>query len=83
LRPGTIVIVHASVRAIGPVHGGPDEIHLAVEDAVGPSGTVMMYAGCQDGFDDLGRGVYTPAEEAEILAHQPAFDPHAARAPAG
>jgi len=80
LRPGGVVMVHASVRAVGAVHGGPDEIHLAVADALGPAGTVMMFVGCQDGFDDVGRGIYTPAEEAEILAHQPAFDPRTARA---
>lgn len=73
-------MVHASVRSIGKLHGGPDEIHLAVEEAVGPDGTVMMYVGCPDGFDDVGRGVYTPEEEAEILAYQPAFDPQTARA---
>ena len=73
-------MVHASVRAVGSVHGGPDEIHRAVEDAVAPGGTVMMFVGCQDGFDDVGRGVYSPEQEAAILAHQPPFDPHSARA---
>lgn len=80
LRPGTIVMIHASLRAIGPVYGGPDEVHLAVQDACAPGGTVMMYVGCQDGFDDVGRGAYSAAEEAAILAHQPAFDPQVARA---
>jgi aminoglycoside 3-N-acetyltransferase len=80
LRPATVVMVHASVRSVGDVHGGPDEVHLAIEEAAGPGGTVMMYVGCPDGFDDVGRGIYTPDEEAEILAHQPVFDPQAARA---
>jgi aminoglycoside 3-N-acetyltransferase len=80
LKPGEIVMVHASVRAIGPVHGGPDEIHHAVLDAVSPGGTVMMYVGCQEGFDDVGRGHYSPAEERDVLEHQPVFNPHAARA---
>src|SRR5262245_52438411 len=74
LKPGQIVMVHASVRAVGPVHGGPDEIHLAVEDAVAPSGTVVMYVGCPDGFDDVGRGVLSAEQEADLLAHQPPFD---------
>lgn len=80
LRPEMIVMVHASARSVGRVYGGPDEIHLAVEEAVGPGGTIMMYVGCPDGFDDVGRGVYTPEEEAEILAHQPIFDPQVSRA---
>ena len=80
LAPGMTVMLHASVRSVGRVYGGPDEIHLAVGDAVEPGGTVMMLAGCQEGFDDVGRGVYSAQEEAEILAHQPPFDPRVARA---
>jgi aminoglycoside 3-N-acetyltransferase len=73
-------MLHASVRAVGPVIGGPDEVHLAVEEAIGPGGTVMMYVGCQDGFDDVGRGILSPEQEAEILEHQPPFDFQHARA---
>ena len=80
LGPGDLVMVHASVRSVGPVIGGPDEIHRAVVDAVSPDGTMMMVTGCPDGFDDVGRGKLSAAEEAQILAHQPAFDPAAARA---
>ena len=80
LVAGDIVMVHASVRSVGPVIGGPDEIHLAVEEAVSPGGTVMMLAGCPDGYDDVGRGHLSAAEEAELLAHLPAFDPFAMRA---
>jgi aminoglycoside 3-N-acetyltransferase len=80
LEPGQIVMLHASVRAVGRLVGGPDEIHLAVADAIAPGGTVMMYAGCPDGFDDVGRGVLSPEEESAILAHQPAFDFRHARA---
>ncbi|HEY4941545.1 MAG TPA: AAC(3) family N-acetyltransferase [Rhizomicrobium sp.] len=80
LAPGDTVMVHASVRAVGPVFGGPDEIHHTVVDAVSPGGTMMMVTGCPDGFDDVGRGKFSAAEEAQILAHQPAFDPGATRA---
>src|SRR6185295_16959423 len=80
LAAGEIVMVHASVRRVGPVFGGPDEIHLAVEDAVAPGGTVMMVVACPDGYDDVGRGHLTAGQEAELLAHQPAFDPKTARA---
>jgi aminoglycoside 3-N-acetyltransferase len=80
LQPGAVVMLHASVRAIGPVHGGPDEIHLAAADAVGPEGTVLMYVGCQDGFDDVGRGIFSPEQEADLLRHQPPFDQLTARA---
>ena len=43
-RRGDAVMVHASVRAVGEVAGGPDEIHLALKDAVTADGTLMMYA---------------------------------------
>jgi len=80
LGPGELVMVHASVRRVGPVFGGPDEIHLAIVDAVSPGGTMMMLFGCPDGFDDVGRGHLGAAEEAEILEHMPAFDKTATRA---
>lgn len=80
LREGSVVMLHASVRSIGAVHGGPDEIHLAAADAVGSSGMVVMYVGCENGFDDVGRGIFSPTDEAAILEHQPPFDPQVARA---
>jgi aminoglycoside 3-N-acetyltransferase len=80
LEAGDIVMLHASMRAVGAVIGGPDEVHLAVEEAAGPGGTLLMYIGCEDGFDDVGRGVLSPEEERVVLAHQPPFDFQAARA---
>ena len=80
-KDGDIVMVHASVRAVGKVYGGPDEIHLAIQDAIGPpAGTMMMVAGCPEGVDDVGRGVLSPDGEAEVLDKQPAFDAKTARA---
>jgi aminoglycoside 3-N-acetyltransferase len=80
VAPGDVVMLHASVRAVGPVAGGPDEIHLALGDALGESGTLMMYASCPRHVDEVGRGNLTPAEEAELLEKLPAFDPLTARA---
>jgi aminoglycoside 3-N-acetyltransferase len=48
-------MLHASVRAVGPVAGGPDEIHLALKDALTEEGTLAMYAGCPRYFDEVGR----------------------------
>ncbi len=80
VRRGDLVMLHASVRAVGPVIGGPDQIHLALEDAVTVTGTVMMYVSCPRYYDEVGRGNLTPAEEREVLAHLPPFDPLTARA---
>lgn len=72
-------MVHASVRAVGEVAGGPDEIHLAIKDVLGREGTLMMYASCPQYVDDVGRGNLTAAEEAEVLEKLPAFDALTAR----
>ena len=79
LAPGDTVMVHASVRAVGEVAGGPDEIHLAIKDAIGADGTLMMYASCPRYYDEVGRGNLSPEEEAELLEKLPAFDPETAR----
>lgn len=79
ISTGDVVMVHASLRAIGEVAGGPDEVHLAIKDAVGPGGTMLMYAGCPAYVDEVGRGNLTPEQEAEVLEKLPAFDPYTAR----
>ena len=79
LTRGDTVMVHASVRAVGPVAGGPDQIHLAIKDAVGPDGTLLMYASCPDGYDEVGRGMLSPDVEAELLEKLPPFDAQTAR----
>src|SRR5215510_8448969 len=76
---GDVVMLHASVRAVGEVAGGPDEIHLALKDALTPDGTLVMYASCPRYVDEVGRGNLTPDEEAEVLAKLPTFDARTAR----
>jgi aminoglycoside 3-N-acetyltransferase len=79
ISPGDVLMVHAFVRAVGEVAGGPDEIHLALKDALTADGTLLMYAGSHRYVDEVGRGNLTPSEEAEILDKLPAFDPETAR----
>jgi aminoglycoside 3-N-acetyltransferase len=79
VSPGDVVMAHASVRAIGEIAGGPDQIHLAIKDALTPSGTLMMYASCPRYYDEVGRGNLSADEEAEILEKLPAFDAETAR----
>jgi aminoglycoside 3-N-acetyltransferase len=80
LSSGDSVMVHASLRAVGRVLGGPDALIDALMETIGPAGTMMMYVGCEQPFDDVGRGCYTGEEEALILEHCPPFDPMTARA---
>ena len=79
VAPGDVVMVHASVRAVGEVAGGPDEIHLALKDALTADGTLMMFASCPRYVDEVGRGNLSPEQEAEILEKLPPFDAETAR----
>ncbi len=54
------IMVHASLRAIGPVDGGASGVIEAVRAALGPDGTMLMMIAANDGepFDRLS----TPAD---------------------
>jgi aminoglycoside 3-N-acetyltransferase len=77
---GDTVMLHASVRAVGAVAGGPDQIHLALKDALTSEGTLIMYASCPAYTDEIGRGHLTRDQERELLEKFPPFDPFTARA---
>ncbi len=70
---GDIVMVHASLRKIGPVDGGADGVIAALDGALGPEGTWLMALGADDDWhwaNDL------PEEDrAELLAEAEPFDP--------
>jgi aminoglycoside 3-N-acetyltransferase len=72
VRPGELLMVHASLRAIGPVRGGASGVIDAIGQATGPSGTMLMTLGARD---DLGWVNDRPEEErADLLAGSPPFD---------
>ena len=66
IHAGDLLMVHASVRAVGAVAGGPDQIHLALADAVGATGSLFMYASCPDHYDQVGTGTLPADVEAEL-----------------
>jgi aminoglycoside 3-N-acetyltransferase len=80
VKPGDTIMLHASVRAVGRIAGGPDQIHLALKDALTGTGTLMMYASCPEGYDDVGRGHLTPVEERALIDKMPPFDAYSAKA---
>lgn len=80
IAPGDTVMLHASVRAVGILIGGPDVILGALSAALGSAGTLMMYLGCPEGYDDIGRRVLPLELEAAYSEHLPAFDPQQTRA---
>jgi aminoglycoside 3-N-acetyltransferase len=78
LDAGQSVMLHASVKAVGPVMGGPNVILQALQDALGPDGTVMMYVGWHDIPDFVLE--LPPDARALYYAEHPPFDPVTARA---
>jgi aminoglycoside 3-N-acetyltransferase len=79
IRTGDAVMLHASVRAVGELAGGPDDIHLALKSVLTREGTLMMYASCPRYYDEVGRGNLTKEQEQVIREKLPAFDPLTAR----
>ena len=79
VHAGDLLMVHASVRAVGAVAGGPDQIHLALSDAVGATGSLFMYASCPDHYDQVGTGTLPADVEAELRESLPPFDARTAR----
>ncbi len=69
---GDVVMVHASLRAIGPVDGGADGVIDALEAAVGSSGTLLMTLGARD---DWGWVNERPeGDRPDLLRHAEPFD---------
>ncbi len=73
LRPGDLVMVHASLKAVGPVDGGPGAVLGALLDAIGPEGTLMAFVSWDRSpyEETLGENRLTAAEKEAW----PAFDP--------
>ena len=49
IADGDVVMVHASLRAMGPVEDGAAGVVRALDAAVGPTGTLMMTLGAREG----------------------------------
>jgi aminoglycoside 3-N-acetyltransferase len=43
-RPGQVLLIHASARRIGPVHGGAAAVVAALREVAGPAGTLVVPA---------------------------------------
>ncbi len=48
VRPGQVIMVHASVKAIGWIVGGPDIVLQALLDVLTPAGTLMIYVSWEE-----------------------------------
>jgi len=76
--PGQVVELHASVKALGWVVGGPDIVLQALLDTLTSEGTLMMLAGWEDNpyhFPD-----WSKEKQKAYLEECPPFDPATSRA---
>lgn len=77
LERGMIVLVHSSLSALGWVCGGPVTVILALEEVIGPEGTLIMPTHSGD-LSDPARWENPPVPESwwqPIREETPAFDP--------
>ncbi|MEZ0093920.1 aminoglycoside N(3)-acetyltransferase [Streptacidiphilus sp. EB129] len=80
VRPGGVLFVQSSLRALGPVAGGAATVLDALRGALGPDGTVVGYASTPENSDTsrdflaatAGMG---PAELRRYRDAMPGFDP--------
>lgn len=53
LVSGDTVMLHASVKAVGWIVGGPDMVLRATLDVLGSAGTLMMYIKCEEPLNEI------------------------------
>ena len=77
VRPGTVLLVHSSLSAMGWVCGGAVAVILALQEALDPDGTLVMPAH-SPGLSEPGKWENPPVPESwwqVIRANMPAYDP--------
>jgi aminoglycoside N3'-acetyltransferase len=72
VNSGDLLMVHASLRAIGPVHRGADGVIDALETAVGGNGTLFMTLGARDDWSWV--NVEPESDRPELLRDAEPFD---------
>jgi aminoglycoside 3-N-acetyltransferase len=73
VEAGQVVMLHASLRAIGRVEGGPSGLIEAILEVLTIKGTLMMLVGSNSAVYDIGD--MSEAEKKTALAERIAFDP--------
>jgi aminoglycoside 3-N-acetyltransferase len=72
VRPGTVLMVHTRMSAIGWVVGGAETVVAALLDALGPDGTLLAYVGWSDGTGGMDR--WPPEWQDAYRRARPPFD---------
>ncbi|WP_240809995.1 aminoglycoside N(3)-acetyltransferase [Actinomadura sp. WMMA1423] len=79
VRPGSAVLVHASLRSVGPVEGGAATVAGALGEVLGPEGTIVVPTATAENSDssraylERTRGM-SSAERERFNRSMPAFD---------
>ena len=73
VRPGQVLMLHASVKSIGWIVGGPRMVLEAILETLTPTGTLMMLASWEDNPYDL--ECWPPERRQAYLNECPAYDP--------
>ncbi len=71
--PGDLLMVHASLRSIGPTEAGADGVLDALREAVGPGGTLLMTLGARDDWAWVND--HPEEERPPLLQEAEPFDP--------
>jgi len=78
VEAGQVVMLHASVKAVGWIVGGPDVVLDALLDVLTPAGTLMMYVAWEDSPYPMNE--WPPEKQQAYQAECPGFDPTTSRA---
>jgi aminoglycoside 3-N-acetyltransferase len=78
IATGNVIMLHASVKSIGWIVGGPEVVLQAIMNVLGASGTLIMVAGWEDYPYELEE--WDEDRRQAYLDFCPAFDPNSSRA---
>ncbi|MBS7633656.1 aminoglycoside 3-N-acetyltransferase [Candidatus Bathyarchaeota archaeon] len=82
VKPADTIMLHASVKAIGWIVGGPDIVIQALLDVLGHDGTLMMYAAWEEDGPYILKELPEEWQKA-YFQECPPFDPTSSRANRG
>ncbi|MFC0002746.1 aminoglycoside N(3)-acetyltransferase [Micromonospora siamensis] len=77
VRPGGVLLVHAALRPLGFLCGGPEAVVAALRDVLGPDGTIVVPTHTPENSDPAGwTNPPVPAHWWPVIRAQwPGFDP--------